>query len=151
MNYHRLQFITASFLSVICIYGPVHAQQKDMPEEIDIATLPPIPLLPDSAMFVRMVKKACKDSTYFSHQGNELRGTVKYRSDLKSYVIVYYVPNTIDDAWTGIICNCSQIDKWLNKSVIFNGRYYQSLTIEPRYGGETVFYLHLIGVRLLNK
>jgi hypothetical protein len=122
------------------------AQQGGIPETTDITSVTSVSS-PDSARFVQFLKRGCQDSAYFVRQVHGLKGTISYRKDLRSYVVSYGVPNTIDSYWTGIICNWPQVDKWLNKPVTFSGRYYQARGVKQKYGGETVLYLHVTSMR----
>lgn len=140
-------FVIATFLITFPGLSSSRAQQQYIPGVTDITSMTAVST-PDSARFVLFLRKGCQDSTYFTHQVRDLVGTVMYRPDLKSYVVSYGIPNTIDSQWTGIVCNCPQIDKWLGKSIIFSGRYYQARGVMIKYGGEAILYLHVLNARL---
>ncbi len=131
----------------------VRAQQIDIPGVTDITSITATSS-PDSASFAKWITKNWRDSTYFVQQVTSQLGTVTYRSDLKAYVIscvnpnVVYTPDTaVCDQWTGVVCNWPKANKWNNKVVHFNGRYFQAPGVMLRYGGERIFYLHLTDIR----
>ena len=141
------------FLWLCCGNHFVRAQQVEIPGVTDIISITAI-ASPDSASFVRWVKKNWQDSTYFVRQVTNQLGTVVYREDLKAYVIssgdptVVYKPDTmVCSQWTGIVCNWPGASKWNNKPVQFNGRYFQARGVMVKYGGEHIYYLHLTHIQ----
>jgi hypothetical protein len=146
MNCHTQLTVILFFLITSALTSPLRAQQVDTLGVIDNPPLlDPSPL--DLASFVQFPEKGCQYSTYFVGEVSNLRGWVEYRSDLKSHVIVYAVPNTLDIQYTYIICHWPTITQHLGKSVTVSGKRYQARGVLPKYGGETILYLHLTAVR----
>ncbi|MBO0931354.1 hypothetical protein [Fibrella aquatilis] len=138
-----------SLMALVLIVGSathLYAQEPYIPGVTDITTIT-TPSELDSAGMVKFLKKSCQDTTQFVQQVVDCEGFVEYRDDLKSYVISTGVPNTIDSVWVGIVCNWPQASRWLGKRVVFNGRYFQARGFDPKYGGETIYYLHLSAIR----
>ena len=78
-----------------------------------------------------------------------------YKSDLKSYVISYFIQGTIDSYHTGVVCSNDladiEVDKQLDVDVIFSGCLLDDKNeIQPMSlrGGEEFFYLDITDIEL---
>ena len=85
----------------------------------------------------------------------DANGRLYYKSDIKAYVIRYFVPGTIDSFKTGVICKTEvgdiELDKSINADVVFTGCFREDGgDIQPLSftGGEEFFYLDLENVNI---
>ena len=147
MNYRSQLTVILFFLITGALTSPLIAQQVDTLGVIDSALLLELSPL-DSVGLVRFMAKGCHDSTYFVDEVKNLEGWINYRTDLKSYVIVYGVPSTIDSQDVHTVCLWPEMAKYAGRPMIFSGRRYHARGIPERYGGDRILYLHLTAFRL---
>ena len=79
-----------------------------------------------------------------------------YKTDLKAYVISYFVQGTIDSFNTGVVCtndlNALSLDKSMNVEIVFSGCFLDDKDeIQPLsfMGGEEFFYLDITTIELV--
>ncbi len=89
------------------------------------------------------------------HTVEEVEGSVTRYEDTNDILITYFVPGTIDSAWSGVVCNDLFPDFEIgeNTRVRFSGNFRDdedSLHPLEAFGGQEFFYLELTFVEEIN-
>ncbi|GAB5523580.1 MAG: hypothetical protein Roseis2KO_14520 [Roseivirga sp.] len=89
------------------------------------------------------------------HSVEEVEGHVSMYEDTNDILITYFVPGTIDSAWSGVVCNDLfpdfKIDE--NTRVKFSGNFRDDDgDLQPlvAFGGQSFFYLELTAIEEIN-
>lgn len=77
-------------------------------------------------------------------------GYIGFNETVSMYHITYSLPGTIDELWTGYVCNLPDNYKRKGLKVGFVGSYYAAYRyIKPRYASDTPLYLVLEKIKAL--
>lgn len=102
-----------------------------------------------------VVPSGCDSGGDVVHEVNQVDGVISLYEDTDALVITYFVPGTIDSAWSGVVCNDAFPDFLIgeNTRVRFSGKFRDDGDkLQPlvAFGGQEFFYLELTSIEEIN-
>lgn len=95
-----------------------------------------------------VARSACKAKSAVIMRAVDWKGRIVFSSALKTYVVSYFEPGSVDGIDDGILCTLPPELQHNGQLVTFSGNYRNYTgPIKPLFGGHLYYYLELTSIR----